>query len=187
MRLLNIPREKKFCKKIISNNCTWKFAWQRCITGIIIIALFRSLFWKGGSTWHIAYHLLTNLFSTPPSIKSLYCNNLYVLFFYSLFFSMSAICTEFSMSIPVPTVSFCTIRFLYYIVQSFIPIATVQQIISLFVFRITPQNHLFLIYTQKRAAKPITHYFQEVFWWIRTNWSSRPFKTERLPETRVYR
>ena len=34
---------------------------------------------------------------------------------------------------------------------------------------------------------PITNYFQEVFWWIRTNWSSRPFKTERLPETRVYR
>jgi hypothetical protein len=67
------------------------------------------------------------------------------------------------MSIPVPNVSFCTIRFLHYIVQSFIPIATVQQIISLFVFRITPQNHLFLIYTQKRAAKPITHYFQEVF------------------------
>ena len=76
---------------------------------------------------------------------------------------MSAICTEFYMSIPVPNVSFCTIRFLHYIVQSFIPIATVQQIISLFVFRITPQNHLFLIYTQKRAAKPITHYFQEVF------------------------
>ena len=67
------------------------------------------------------------------------------------------------MSIPVPDVSFCTIRFLHYIVQSFIPITTVQQIISLLVFRIIPQNHLFLIYTQKRAAKSITHYFQEIF------------------------
>ena len=76
---------------------------------------------------------------------------------------MSAICTEFYMSIPVPNVSFCTIRFLHYIVQNLIPITTVRQTISLLVFRITLQNHLFLIYTQKRAAKPITHYFQEVF------------------------
>ena len=64
------------------------------------------------------------------------------------------------MSVPVPDVSFCTIRFLHYIVQSFIPITTVQQTISLLVFRIIPQNHLFLIYAQKRPAKPITHYFQ---------------------------
>ena len=66
-------------------------------------------------------------------------------------------CTRFYMSIPVPNVSFCTIRFLHYIVQSFIPIATVQQIISLFVFRITPQNHLFLTYVQKQPAKHITY------------------------------
>ena len=75
---------------------------------------------------------------------------------------MSAMCTEFSMSIPVPTVSFCTIRFLHYIVQSFIPIATVQQVAAL-LFNIMQQNHLFLIYAQKQPAKPITYYFQEVF------------------------
>ena len=109
---------------------TWKFAWQRFIAEVIIGLLFPSLFWKGGSPWHIAYHLLTSLFSIPPPIKSLYRKDLYDLIFYSLFFDMSAICTEFYMSIPVPNVSFCTIRFLHYIVQSFIPIATVQQIIS---------------------------------------------------------
>ena len=97
---------------------SWKFAWQRFIAEVIIGLLFPSLFWKGGSPWHIAYHLLTSLFSIPPPIKSLYCNNLYVLFFYSLFFSMSAICTEFYMSIPVPNVSFCTICFLHYIVEA---------------------------------------------------------------------
>lgn len=102
------------------------------------------------------------LFHTPP-IKSLYRKDLYDLIFYSLFFDMSAICTKFYVSIPVPDVSFCTIRFLHYIVQNIIPITTVRQTISLLVFRITPQNHLFLIYTQKRATKSITHYFQEVF------------------------
>ena len=60
------------------------------------------------------------------------------------------------MSIPVPDVSFCTIRFLHYIVQSFIPITTVQQIISLLVFRIIPQNHLFLIYTQNSRPEVYT-------------------------------
>ena len=75
---------------------------------------------------------------------------------------MSDMCTGFSMSIPVSNVSFCTIRFLHYIVQNLIPITTVQQVVAM-LFNITLQNHLFLTYTQKRAAKPITHYFQEVF------------------------
>ena len=61
---------------------------------------------------------------------------------------MSDMCTGFSMSILVPDVSFCTIRFLHYIVQNIIPITTVRQTISLLVFRITPQNHLFLTYVQ---------------------------------------
>ena len=101
------------------------------------------------------------LFHTPP-IKSLYRKDLYDLIFYSLFFDMSDMCTGFSMSILVPDVSFCTIRFLHYIVQNLIPITTVQQVAAL-LFNIMQQNHLFLTYTQKRAAKPITHYFQEVF------------------------
>ena len=93
----------------------------------------------------------------PPLIKSLYRKDLYDLIFYSLFFDMSAICTEFSMSIPVPDVSFCTLCFRRYIVQNLIPITTVRQTISLLVFRITPQNHLFLTYVQKQPAKHITY------------------------------
>ena len=60
------------------------------------------------------------------------------------------------MSIPVPDVSFCTIRFLHYIVQNLIPITTVQQTISLLVFRITPKNRLFLIYTQNSRPEVYT-------------------------------
>ena len=60
---------------------------------------------------------------------------------------MSAICTEFYMSIPVPNVSFCTIRFLHYIVQNLIPITTVQQVAAM-LFNITLQNYLFLTYVQ---------------------------------------
>ena len=75
---------------------------------------------------------------------------------------MSVTCTGFYVSIPVPNVSFCTFRFLHYIVQSFIPIATVQQVAAL-LFNIMQKNHLFLIYAQKQPAKPITYYFQEVF------------------------
>ena len=98
------------------------------------------------------------LFHPPPlPIKSLFNKGLRNLIAGFLFFNIHTMCTGFYMSIPVPDVSFCTIRFLHYIVQSFIPITTVQQTISLFVFRITPQNHLFLIYAQKRPAKHITY------------------------------
>ena len=92
----------------------------------------------------------------PHPIKSLCCNDLYALVFYSLFFNMFVTCTGFYVSIPVPNVSFCTFRFLHYIVQNLIPITTVQQTISLLVFRITPQNHLFLIYTQNSRPEVYT-------------------------------
>ena len=75
---------------------------------------------------------------------------------------MSDMCTGFYMSILVSDVSFCTIRFLHYIVEPIGLITIVYQIATR-IFNIMQQNHLFLIYTQKRAAKPITHYFQEVF------------------------
>ena len=66
------------------------------------------------------------------------------------------------MSIPVPNISFCTIRFLHYIVET-IKRTTAAYQTAKRIFNIMQQNHLFLTYTQKRAAKPITHYFQEVF------------------------
>ena len=71
-------------------------------------------------------------------------------------------CTRFYMSIPVPNISFCTIRFLHYIVET-IKRTTAAYQTAKRIFNIMQQNHLFLTYTQKRAAKPITHYFQEVF------------------------
>lgn len=88
---------------------------------------------------------------------------------------------------PCAGLFFCTIRFLHYIVQNIIPITTVRQTISLLVFRITPQNHLFqftyknnpqstlpIVKIQQRISHrhsllittyqlQITHYFQEVF------------------------
>ena len=68
------------------------------------------------------------LFHTPPpSIKSLYRKDLYDLIFYSLFFNMFAMCTGFYMSILVPDVSFCTIRFLHYIVETIGLITIVYQ------------------------------------------------------------
>ena len=66
------------------------------------------------------------------------------------------------MSIPVPNVSFCTIRFLHYIAEP-IKRTTAAYQAAKRIFNIMQQNHLFLTYAQKRAAKPITHYFQEVF------------------------
>ena len=75
---------------------------------------------------------------------------------------MSDMCTGFYMSILVSDVSFCTIRFLHYIVEP-IKRTTAAYQTAKRIFNIMQQNHLFLIYTQKRAAKPITHYFQEVF------------------------
>ena len=62
----------------------------------------------------------------------------------------------FSMSIPVPDVSFCTIRFLHYIVEPIGLITIVYQIATR-IFNIMQQNHLFLTYVQKQPAKHITY------------------------------
>ena len=95
------------------------------------------------------------LFHTPP-IKSLYRKDLYDLIFYSLFFNMSVTCTGFYVSIPVPDVSFCTIRFLHYIVEPIGLITIVYQIATQ-IFNIMQQNHLFLTYVQKQPTKHITY------------------------------
>ena len=65
-------------------------------------------------------------------------------------------CTGFSMSIPVPDVSFCTIRFLHYIVEP-IKRTTAAYQTAKRIFNIMQQNHLFLTYVQKQPTKHITY------------------------------
>ena len=83
----------------------------------------------------------------PFPYKSLYSNNLYDLIIGFPFLKYTLICTGFAVKTSVHSVSFCTISFQQYIVQNFIPIIAVHQVVNL-LFNITLQYHLFSVYVQ---------------------------------------